>query len=113
MCITDAFAYVRQDCPFKKSAAIWFDECFHRYSENAFFHEIDKQESFIVSNTQNASLSLQITQLMSSLRKERSCKDWLSVIDRDLSSEDCDKCLESLAALLADGTRGGKVANRN
>ncbi|XP_020258503.1 cysteine-rich repeat secretory protein 38-like [Asparagus officinalis] len=132
-CITTALARVQNYCPFKKNATIWHGKCFLRYSESDFFGEIDEEVKFkIWSIIQNETLpsefSMQVVEMMSSLREtvrvplffaskvmevvlpEKKLYG-LAQCNRDLSSEDCDDCLGILIAALPNATRGASVEN--
>ncbi|CAL5410919.1 unnamed protein product [Camellia sinensis] len=42
-----------KDCPFKKAASIWYDECLIRYSYRSFFSKVDSQVRVCLVNTEN------------------------------------------------------------
>ena len=72
-CIRTADAQIRQLCPLKKEAAIWFDEYLLRYSDVEFFGEIDIEHKFYMWNTQNVTLpstefQAKVMKLMNSLK---------------------------------------------
>ena len=132
-CIRTADAQIRQLCPFKKEAAIWFDECLLRYSDVKFFGEIDGEHKFYMWNTQNVSMpsalfQVKVMKLMNSLKTKAYLSPLLfatQVTDiglteklyglaqcsRDLSGGDCKKCLETAIDELPgvrDARRGGR-----
>ena len=126
-------AQIRQLCPLKKEAAIWFDECLLRYSAVEFFGEIDDEHKFYMWNTQNVTLPstefhAKVMKLMNSLKMKAYLSPLLFATHvteiglseklyglvhctRDLSGGDCKKCLETAIDELP-GVRGGKRGGR-
>ncbi|KAH0703176.1 hypothetical protein KY285_017454 [Solanum tuberosum] len=54
-CIDVARERIQRECPLKKQAIIWFDECLVRYSNVSFASMLDTSVSRILYNTQNVS----------------------------------------------------------
>ncbi|CAL5408459.1 unnamed protein product [Camellia sinensis] len=52
-CIEMASNEIVKDCPFKKAAIIWYDECLIRYSYRSFFSKVDSQVRVCLVNTEN------------------------------------------------------------
>ncbi|TMX05500.1 hypothetical protein EJD97_016991 [Solanum chilense] len=54
-CIDEAIERIQSECPLKKQAIIWFDECLVRYSNVSFASILDSSISKILYDTQNVS----------------------------------------------------------
>ncbi|XP_020258501.1 cysteine-rich repeat secretory protein 38-like [Asparagus officinalis] len=133
-CIRNASTQILQLCPYKRQGIILFDECLLRYSDTEFFGQVDDRDQFILVNTGNVSwlqseFNTQVMQLMGSLKGDVSRSPLffgtatmrigqsemlygLAQCTRDLSSESCEKCLESAVGELPSccgGKRGARV----
>lgn len=133
-CIRTADAQMRQLCPLKKKAFIWFDDCLLRYSDAEFFGEIDSEHKFLIWNAESVTLpsisfQAKVMELMNKLKIKAHLSPLLfatQVIEiagfpeklyglaqctRDLSGGDCKKCLEDAIDELP-GFRTGKRGGR-
>ncbi|XP_071723654.1 antimicrobial ginkbilobin-2-like protein [Rutidosis leptorrhynchoides] len=132
-CIANASSEIRKRCPTNKAAAIWYDQCLLKYSDNNFFGQIDNQGMLYALNVNNASdptsFNSGTKRLLNGLSNiaytdpkmfaagvidlEGSQKLYgLVQCTRDLSSGDCKTCLDSTISQLprcCDGKQGGRV----
>ncbi|KAF5746041.1 Receptor-like protein kinase-related family protein [Tripterygium wilfordii] len=131
-CIAQASYDGRQRCPDNRGAAIWYDYCQLKYSDQDFFGQIDDEIKYILYNTQNVSDPLAFNQgtrtLLTNLAEEASLTPkmysegevefglekiyGLAQCTRDLSSYDCKKCLTDIIGEIpscCDGKKGGRV----
>ncbi|MBA0599234.1 cysteine-rich repeat secretory protein 38 [Gossypium raimondii] len=115
-CVVRAGNEIRKQCPYKKGAITWYDDCLVKYSNIGFFGQIDNQNKFNVWNPNKASeaFSRQSEGFLSLLANEasanptsfyasgeilvhRSMKIYgMTQCTRDLSISDCKKCLDGL-----------------
>ncbi|MCD7471719.1 hypothetical protein HAX54_012349 [Datura stramonium] len=132
LCVTDASQQIRKRCPFNKEAIIWYDYCLVKYSDECFKGEIDNKNQFNWWNgtvTNPETFNLMTKELMGCLaERASSVPDFFATreIDiekgqklyglvqctRDLSKEDCKKCLDGNIAELSNccaGKRGARV----
>ncbi|XP_058071135.1 cysteine-rich repeat secretory protein 38-like [Magnolia sinica] len=132
-CLVGAVSDVRDLCPYKEEAVIWFDNCLLRYSNDNFFGKIDTVNRFYMWNTQSVDDPATFNQKTRELLHHLSLEAYLNPLmyasgdmdigkheklyglaqcTRDLSSGDCKKCLESAIGELpscCDGKKGGRV----
>ncbi|KAH7662225.1 Gnk2-homologous domain-containing protein [Dioscorea alata] len=135
-CIRNSATQLRDLCPLKKSAIVWFDNCLLRYSDLEFFGQIDNSDTFYMWNVQNVSdystFNNKVNKLLNEITLEAYVKPSLFATGekeikiggteeklyglvqctRDLSGEDCKKCLDGAISQLpscCDGKRGGRV----
>lgn len=52
-CIDAATSKILNDCPYKKEAIIWYDQCLIRYSDTSFNATMETRPSVCLFNTQN------------------------------------------------------------
>ncbi|XP_024018710.1 cysteine-rich receptor-like protein kinase 25 [Morus notabilis] len=124
-------------CPVEKEAAIWYDKCTLRYSNKSFFGVLD-QKTWCMCNTKNATDPGRFTPLLESTMKDlvsaavgapsgekkfATKKESLSTSQTlyslvqctpDLSSSNCDRCLQGNVVLLPKccvGKQGGNIFN--
>ncbi|KAK0589502.1 hypothetical protein LWI29_015185 [Acer saccharum] len=50
---SEASSYIRQSCPNRKQATVWYDNCSLKYSDEKFFSKIDHGTKFYLWSTQN------------------------------------------------------------
>ncbi|CAK7355393.1 unnamed protein product [Dovyalis caffra] len=132
-CITDAGKEIRDRCPDKRGAIIWYDYCLVKYSSTNFFGDIDNQNKFYLYNVQDVDKPTVFNRKVKVLLSSLSIKAYvgtkfyatgeldlgaskklygLAQCTRDLSSLDCKKCLDGAINELpscCDGKRGGRV----
>jgi hypothetical protein len=132
-CVVDAGKELRERCPHKKGAIIWYDNCLLKYSNIDFFGEIDNRNKFYMWNVQGVknptSFNGKVKDLLGSLSNKAYARTkfyatgnlklgsssklyGLAQCTRDLSSLDCKKCLDTAISELpncCDGKRGGRV----
>ena len=134
-CVQSAVEEVREKCPVEKQATIWYEECQLRYSNRSFFGAIDEGPVYLLSNTANITEQDRFNQLLADTLKEAAAeaakgglggeKFGLRVANfsgfqtlyglvqctPDLSSEDCNKCLEGSISQLPSCC-SGKIGAR-
>ncbi|KAK4735149.1 hypothetical protein R3W88_009410 [Solanum pinnatisectum] len=66
-CIDVARERIQRECPLKKQAIIWFDECLVRYSNVSFASMLDTSVSRILYSTQNVSRPEQFMRNLSAM----------------------------------------------
>ncbi|XP_060211467.1 cysteine-rich repeat secretory protein 38-like [Lycium barbarum] len=132
-CVLDASQELVKRCPYDKEAIIWYDNCLLKYSDDCFRGEIDNRYKFymwnraVVSNPEY--FNSKTKELLGSLVDEAY---WVQNMyatgemkigeneklyglvecTRDLSNEECKKCLEGIISELprcCAGKRGGRV----
>ncbi|KAG6511067.1 hypothetical protein ZIOFF_029116 [Zingiber officinale] len=135
-CLNTSVHDVRQRCPLGKSSTIWYDDCLLRYSDRSFFSEVDASFPLYQYNGYNASdpaaFHRVLTDLVGVLVEEASgnasslfAAGWASVpvanasdvyglvqCTRDLSTDDCGRCLRDAVANLSSccyGQLGMKI----
>lgn len=135
-CLSTSVDDVRQRCPLGKSSTIWYDDCLLRYSDRSFFSAIDASFPLYQYNGYNASdpaaFHRVLTNLVGVLVEEASgnasilfAAGWVSVpianvsdvyalmqCTRDLSADDCGRCLRDAVANLSSccyGQLGMKI----
>ncbi|KAI3988238.1 hypothetical protein MKX01_012027 [Papaver californicum] len=132
-CVTTAAEDIREKCPNKKDAIIFYDECMLRYSNQSIFSMVQKTPSISLFNTNNASDPDRFKPLLGELLEEivtratvnsskfsTGTKDLnstqkiygLAQCTPDLSSKGCKKCLVEATSQIptcCDGKQGGRV----
>ncbi|KAJ0983415.1 hypothetical protein J5N97_011670 [Dioscorea zingiberensis] len=120
-CLNLSISTFAAQCPLQRSAAVRFDSCLLRYSDRRFFSQLSVDTPRIIVNGGNASnpsaLNQQLTTLMnvatseapkSAARFAAGVRNFSQVeyifgmVDctRDLSSDDCARCLGEVVSLL-------------
>lgn len=132
-CVIEATSQVRQYCLYNKSAITWYDNCLVKYSNKNFSGQIDFQNVVYAWSFQNASdpttFNPKARKLLRALarRATESQKMYAAGISklgeslsiyglvqctRDLSGNDCNRCLQDAIKLqpeCCDGKQGGRV----
>ncbi|KAG4972081.1 hypothetical protein JHK82_037750 [Glycine max] len=133
-CVSDATKEILSRCPYNKGGIIWYDNCMLKYLDTDFFGKIDNTNKFSLLNVRNVSdpamFNYMTKELLSLLAYRASLspkmyasgelkiggesKDiyGLTQCTRDLSSSDCNKCLDDAISQLpncCDGKEGGRV----
>ncbi|XP_009591406.1 antimicrobial ginkbilobin-2-like protein [Nicotiana tomentosiformis] len=134
-CVVDASEELGKRCPYDKEAIIWYDNCLLKYSYNDFLGKIDNTYKFYMWNVRVVnkpeSFNAKTKELLGSLVETAYKKQNLYAsgdmeligdqyeklyglvqCTRDLSSEDCKKCLEGIITEIpscCDGKEGGRV----
>ncbi|KAK4374073.1 hypothetical protein RND71_004750 [Anisodus tanguticus] len=131
-CILDASQELGKRCPYDKEAIIWYDSCLLKYSDDCFRGEIDNRYKFYMWNVAVVSkpkyFNSKMRELLGSLIDEAY---WVQDLyatgemkigeneklyglvqcTKDLSNEECKKCLEVIVTELphcCDGQKGGR-----
>ncbi|ESR60711.1 hypothetical protein CICLE_v10018332mg, partial [Citrus x clementina] len=134
-CVADAISTIRENCPYSKSAKIFYDNCMLKYSNDKFFGQIDNGTKYFMWNVNNVGYPVIFNQkskdLLRQLADEASGKPklyaagelelnegskkkiyGLAQCTRDLSYNDCKMCRDRIISDLprcCDGKQGGKV----
>ncbi|KAF3443746.1 hypothetical protein FNV43_RR13436 [Rhamnella rubrinervis] len=132
-CVVDASKELCNRCPYNKGAIIWYDNCLLKYSDTYFFGRIDNQNKFYLWNVNEVenprAFNPKVKELLSSLSYKASTTTkfyatgdlylgvqkklyGLAQCTRDLSSDNCKKCLDGAISELPNcctGKRGGRV----
>ncbi|XP_052179037.1 cysteine-rich repeat secretory protein 38-like isoform X3 [Diospyros lotus] len=137
-CIVEASKKIRVFCPSSKGAIVWYDTCLYKYSNEAFFGQIDNKHKFYLFNTDDAEepdfnekTKNLLTRLVNKAytspvlyatgeqelgASEPIYFNWvvygLVQCTRDLSGNDCKKCLEAIVSEFPDcceGKQGGRI----
>ncbi|KAK4727417.1 hypothetical protein R3W88_032334 [Solanum pinnatisectum] len=132
-CVLDASEELGKRCPYDKEAIIWYDNCLLKYSNKDFLGKIDNMNKFYMWNVRvvknpkyfNAKTKELLGNLAENAYKtsnlyatgemeiEENKKLYgLVQCTRDLSNEDCKKCLDGIINELpscCDGKEGGRV----
>ncbi|KAL5865097.1 hypothetical protein ACOSQ3_002611 [Xanthoceras sorbifolium] len=134
-CVAEASSYIRQSCPDRKRAMVWYDNCGLKYSDEKFFGQIDNGHRFYMWSAQNVTnpthFNQKVKELLSQLAKEASVtpkiyaagklelqgleKDviyGMAQCTRDLSDGDCKTCLDGIIGYLpscCDGKQEARV----
>nr|GMD04520.1 cysteine-rich repeat secretory protein 38-like [Ipomoea batatas]GMD10877.1 cysteine-rich repeat secretory protein 38-like [Ipomoea batatas]GME17550.1 cysteine-rich repeat secretory protein 38-like [Ipomoea batatas] len=132
-CVADATTRIRQICPNNNGAIVWYDNCLLKYSEDDFFGEIDNANKFYMQNPVEANdpkafmqktkelltrLANSAALLKSSYAAESqdiggSVTEYaMTQCTRDLSGEDCKKCLYDYIAELPQCCGTARVGGR-
>ncbi|KAF8391474.1 hypothetical protein HHK36_023779 [Tetracentron sinense] len=137
-CIDGASQYIVKRCPRQKSAMVWFDECFVRYSNTSFFSNLTLSPMYYSLNNQNVSEPDRFNKTLSDMFKDlanqtafdpsipmyatgrvkvSNFSDFeklygLAQCTQDLSRPDCYRCLQYAVPTLvglSSGKRGGRL----
>ncbi|XP_008228882.1 PREDICTED: cysteine-rich repeat secretory protein 38-like [Prunus mume] len=132
-CVVEASKELGERCPSRKGAIIWYDNCLFKYSNVNFAGKIDKNNRFYMWNVQEVDdptpFNAKVKELLSGLSTKASSNPkfyatgelelsssetlyGLTQCTRDLSSSDCNKCLDDAISELpncCDAKRGGRV----
>ena len=135
-CVAAATKDVANKCSREKVAVIWYDECMIRYSNESIFSTVDVKPRVALLNTQNISNQDQLNRLVNSTMTELAAQasDFpigvkkfgtkevtmsafqtlynLVQCTADLSSTDCNRCLQAAINRLpicCGGKQGGRV----
>ncbi|KAK6919407.1 Gnk2-homologous domain [Dillenia turbinata] len=132
-CVAGASSEIGKLCPCNKGAIIWYDNCLLKYSDMDFIGKIDNQNKFYLVNVNNASdpttFNQRTIRLLSYLSSEAYAAPQMYAAGelelggseklyglvqctRDLSSSDCQKCLDDAVSEIpscCEGKQGGRV----
>ncbi|XP_059663883.1 cysteine-rich repeat secretory protein 38-like [Cornus florida] len=132
-CVTEATKVIRERCPRKKGAIIWYDNCLFKYSNVVFFGKIDNTNKAYLYSVHKVAdpktFNQKTKKLLSSLASKASGSPVLYAAGKlelegskklyglvrctqDLSKIDCKKCLDGAISELprcCDGKQGGRV----
>ncbi|XP_068669520.1 cysteine-rich receptor-like protein kinase 10 isoform X2 [Aristolochia californica] len=134
-CVNEASQDVTQRCPRSKGAAIWYEQCFLRYSDQDFFSSLDASPRVYLWNTQNTTNSTLFNQLLRNLTDrlvsqavdgpsgrlfasdQVGFNDFQTIFGllqctRDLSRDDCRTCLQTTVSQIptcCDNKQGGRL----
>ncbi|XP_057953055.1 cysteine-rich repeat secretory protein 38-like [Malania oleifera] len=133
-CITEAREEIKNRCKNNKGAIIWYDYCLLKYSDENFFGKIDETNKFYLYNvytlTNSTLFVAKTNEFLSGLsqkavqseklyyaNEEKLCNEFLTLYGlvqctRDLSSEDCLKCLDDAIRdlpIYSAGKQGGRT----
>ncbi|KAI9094224.1 hypothetical protein K1719_026806 [Acacia pycnantha] len=128
-CVYEATSDLLKRCSYNKGAIIWYDHCLFKYSDQDFFGRIDDSHTFYMLEVQNVSdpeaFNHKTNELLSRLAEEAhgipkmyaagelKLEEWrnitvygLTQCTRDLSKDDCKKCLDDAIAKISDCCAG-------
>ncbi|XP_068669528.1 antimicrobial ginkbilobin-2-like protein [Aristolochia californica] len=134
-CVNEASQDVTQRCPRSKGAAIWYELCFLRYSDQNFFSYLDASPRVYLWNTLNTTNPNLFNQLLRNLTNrlvsqavdgpsgrlfasnQVGFNDFQTIYvllqcTRDLSRDDCRTCLQTTVSQIptcCDNKQGGRV----
>ncbi|KAJ8561118.1 hypothetical protein K7X08_027308 [Anisodus acutangulus] len=132
-CVLDASEELGKRCPYDKEAIIWYDNCLLKYSDKDFLGKIDNTYKFYMWNLRVVSkpeyFNAKTKELLGNLAEnaykkknlyatgemeieENKKLNGLVQCTRDISNEDCKKCLDGIITELpscCDGKEGGRV----
>ncbi|KAL9159133.1 hypothetical protein ABFS82_08G114700 [Erythranthe guttata] len=133
-CVVEASSQVTKICPNLKGAVIWYDNCYLKYSDVNFHGTIDNRNKFYMWNLNNVSTNAELfnqktRELIGNLstNASRTSKMYahgetdigieskiygMVQCSRDLSRDDCKKCLDGAVSELPSccgGKQGGRV----
>ena len=132
-CVSEATREILSLCPYNKGAIIGYDYCMFKYLDTDFFGKVDNTNQFSLLNVQNvsdaATFNYVTKELLSILAYKASVDPklyatgelkigesekvyGLTQCTRDLSSNDCKKCLHDTINELpncCDGKQGGRI----
>ncbi|KAE9461708.1 hypothetical protein C3L33_06383, partial [Rhododendron williamsianum] len=66
-CIDIASEEISKECPFKKEAIIWYDQCMIRYSNRSFFSTMETQPTLYLLNTENVTEPDKFTEILGNM----------------------------------------------
>ncbi|XP_068669210.1 cysteine-rich receptor-like protein kinase 15 isoform X2 [Aristolochia californica] len=134
-CVNEASQNVTQRCPRSKGAAIWYELCFLRYSDQDFFSSLDASPRWYMWNTQNTTNPTLFNQQLGNLTNrlvlqavdgpsgrlfatgQVAFNDFQTIYGllqctRDLSKDDCRTCLQTAVSrirMCCENKQGGRV----
>ncbi|KAL7102390.1 hypothetical protein ACP275_08G117400 [Erythranthe tilingii] len=133
-CVVEASSQVTKICPNLKGAVVWYDNCYLKYSDVDFHGKIDNRNKFYMWNLNNVSTNAELfnqktRELIGNLstNASRTSKMYANgetdigieskiygmvQCSRDLSRDDCKKCLDGAVSELPSccgGKQGGRV----
>ncbi|KAM7275511.1 hypothetical protein ACFE04_017377 [Oxalis oulophora] len=135
-CVTNATVAIAQRCKYETSAIIWYDNCELKYSSHDFFGGIDTQYKLSMASVDyvkninpyifNNKTKLLLSKLAEKavarkkfyatgkrkLDKSNNTLYGLTQCTRDITSEDCKKCLDQIIGELmycCNARQGGRV----
>ncbi|XP_024026241.1 cysteine-rich receptor-like protein kinase 25 [Morus notabilis] len=135
-CVQSAVEDVRNRCPVEKDAIIWYEQCQLRYSNLSFFGALDETPTIYLWNTADITEKERFNQLVEDTLNEATAEAakgrpggekfamrtanfsrfqklyGLVQCSPDLSSEDCNRCLQDSVSKLPSccyGKFGGRV----
>ncbi|XP_068667808.1 antimicrobial ginkbilobin-2-like protein [Aristolochia californica] len=133
-CVNEASQDVTHRCPRSKGAAIWYDLCFLRYSDQDFFSSLDASPWLFMWNTQNTTnptlfnqqlgtYFLLVSQAVNGSDGRLFASGVLAIYNsqtiygfvqctRDLSKDDCGTCLKiavNQMPMCCENKSGGRV----
>ncbi|WVZ00813.1 hypothetical protein V8G54_026882 [Vigna mungo] len=134
-CVSEAPKEILNRCSYNKGGIIWYDHCMFKYLDTDFFGKIDYTNRFYMWNLNNvsdpSSFNYKTRELLSQLAEKAYVNSnlyatgeiylensvtlyGLTQCTRDLSSNDCKKCLDDAIDELpncCDGKEGGRVVS--
>ncbi|KAK8607866.1 hypothetical protein V6N13_023313 [Hibiscus sabdariffa] len=132
-CVTFAAGDIPQHCPVEITAVIWYDECLLRYSNQSIFSSVAEEPAVVLANTQNITGQDRFNQLLQATMDDTATEAanasagakkfaireanfssfrtlyTLAQCTPDLSSTDCDRCLQFAMGNLPIGVQGGRL----
>ncbi|XP_074334404.1 cysteine-rich receptor-like protein kinase 15 isoform X1 [Apium graveolens] len=135
-CIDAATSKILSDCPYKKQAIIWYDQCLIRYSDTSFNATMITWPSFCLFNAQNFTETKNFSRILRDMfsnltdqatnipANRKYAKTQVPLWDfktlygmvqctPDLSPSQCRKCLSSIydssSICSVEGTRGRRI----
>ncbi|GMG98661.1 hypothetical protein Nepgr_000501 [Nepenthes gracilis] len=114
-CVAQARDNIGNFCPYNKGGIIWYDYCLLKFLDQNFFHQIDNQNKFYQSNSNEVSdpttFDENVKELLSQLSQQASVHPklfatgetdfnqstkiyGLAQCTRDLTNPDCEQCLQ-------------------
>lgn len=133
-CVKDSIKRLRESCPSTKEADIWYDECVLRYSNSSIFYKIESWPTVYIAPTQSNTSDLvkfntDLRDLLDILKGQATREKFatgnitgqniwpiygLMQCSPDLSSTQCNDCLEDVVGLIptcCSGNREGHIFN--
>ncbi|KAJ0101313.1 hypothetical protein Patl1_03708 [Pistacia atlantica] len=129
-CVNLSTSQILQSCPVEKEGIKWYNECIIRYSDKSIFSAVDGDPGIIISNPNNVTDKDRFDQLVRTTMKEAaneaavspkkfSTKKAIFTTSHtlyclvqcapDLSSFDCNSCLEQSFVRMPTTKEGGRV----
>ncbi|EHA8591355.1 cysteine-rich repeat secretory protein 38-like [Cocos nucifera] len=132
-CLNRSAAAAPTRCPRRSSAAVRFDLCVLRFSDQHFFSQLDEDQTLMLADPQSASdpavFNGRLGDLMDEISSQAAASEWRFAVGtrnfsdsgtiygmgqctRDLSEGDCSQCLRHSVALLPTccyGRAGGRI----
>ncbi|KAJ0983349.1 hypothetical protein J5N97_011604 [Dioscorea zingiberensis] len=133
VCLYRSALSFSSNCLFARSAAVWFDNCFFRYSDHRFFSQLDDKVLAIAVNAGNISNPMVFSQPLKELMYEVTSKAQrnetrfasasfnysmfgniygIAECTRDLTDVDCSTCLNQSLPLLLQQANSGRPGCR-